>query len=82
MKKECEKIRVKWVRKQRRLDLFLKDHEDWLNEDFTFNMLVAPEDLSRPSTSGGRPQKSFIEVPKNQRKEKCNICYIITAAMS
>lgn len=70
LKKECEKIRVKWVRKQRRLDLFLKEHEDWLNEDLNFNMLVAPEDLSQPSTSGGRPQKSFKESSEKSKKRK------------
>lgn len=70
LKKECEKIRVKWDRKQRRLDLFLKDYEQWLSEDLTFAMLVVSENVSIPSTSGGRPQKSFVESSKKTKKRK------------
>lgn len=70
LKKECEKIRVKWDRKQRRLDLFLKDYEQWLNEDLTFTMLVSAENASKPSTSSGRPQKTFVESSKKSKKRK------------
>lgn len=70
MKKECEKIRVKWHRKQRRLDLFLKDNEQWLNEDLTFTMLVSAENSWIPSTSSGRRQKTFVESSQKWKKRK------------
>lgn len=70
LKQECEKIRVKWIRKQRRLDLFLKDYKQWLDEYLTFDMLAPAENYSKPSTSGGRPQKSFMYSSEKTKKRK------------
>ncbi|XP_072375997.1 uncharacterized protein [Diabrotica undecimpunctata] len=70
LKNECEKIRVKWVQKQRRLDLFLSEYEQWLNNDLTFDMLILANQSPKPSTSGGRPQKTFMDSSKKTKKRK------------
>lgn len=67
MKNECEKIREKWERKQRNLDLFLRSYEEWLNEDLVFDMI--PE-CSQSSSIRGRPQTSFENSSKRTKKRK------------
>lgn len=54
---------LKWLRKQRRLDLFLIDYEEWLNEELVLTMLR--EQPPKPSSSFGRPKKSYED---NKRK--------------
>uniref|UniRef100_A0A6P7GA10 Uncharacterized protein LOC114335605 n=1 Tax=Diabrotica virgifera virgifera TaxID=50390 RepID=A0A6P7GA10_DIAVI len=70
LKNECEKIRVKWVQKQIRLDLFLNEYEQLLNNYLTFDMLILANQSPKPSTSGGRPQKTFMDSSKKTKKRK------------
>lgn len=68
LKKECEKIRQKWLRKQRRLDLFLNTYEEWLNEDLVLTMFN--KQYSKPDSSIGRPKKRFEDSSTKTKKRK------------
>lgn len=70
IKKECEKIRFKWTGKQRRTDLFLNTYGDWLGEEIELDMIYETSLVGIPSSSLGRPQKTFEDCSKKTKKRK------------
>lgn len=69
VRKECEKIRQKWLQKRRRVDLFCKTYKDWLEEEITFNK----KSLISGDTTGlkaGRPRKNFQESSLKSKRRK------------
>ncbi|KAL4721725.1 hypothetical protein ACJJTC_007173 [Scirpophaga incertulas] len=58
IKKECEKIRQKWVEKRRRLDLFRKFYGHWLEEEIIYEK-KCPISRRSPTPNVGRPKKTF-----------------------
>lgn len=70
IKRECEKIRLKWTRLQRRSDLFLNTHSDWLDEEIVLDMLHETNVTEISSNSLGRPQKPFEDCSKKTKKRK------------
>lgn len=68
LKSECENIRLKWLRKNRRLDLFLSAYADWLSEHLVLRM--GNEKSPKLCCSVGRPKKSFGESgPKTKNRK-------------
>lgn len=72
IKRECEKIRQKWVQKRRRLDLFRNSYGNWLEEEIVF--------AKKPITSRGssevkvgRPKKKFQESSLKSKRRKVKI---------
>ncbi|KAL4718489.1 hypothetical protein ACJJTC_015395, partial [Scirpophaga incertulas] len=60
IKKECEKIRQKWVEKQRRLELFRKFYGHWLEEEIIYEKKCpisrrSPTPNSRTRAAAARP---------------------------
>ncbi|KAL4710844.1 hypothetical protein ACJJTC_016128 [Scirpophaga incertulas] len=71
IKKECEKIRQKWVEKRRRLDLFRKFYGHWLEEEIIYEK-KCPISRRSPTPNVGRPKKTFenSSIKSKRRKAK------------
>ncbi|KAL4104318.1 hypothetical protein QTP88_019619 [Uroleucon formosanum] len=73
-------LKKKWLDSNRCLTKFLKKNDNWLDLEFKIPLLKKCEELCEPSTSSGRPRKSFLESSDRSKRRQIKNLREITSS--
>lgn len=73
-------LKKKWLDSNRCLTKFFKKNDNWLDLEFKIPLLKKCEELYEPSTSSGRPRKSFLESSDRSKRRQIKNLREITSS--
>lgn len=73
-------LKKKWLDSNRCLTKFKKKNDNWLDLEFKIPLLKKREEFYEPSTSSGRPRKSFLESSDRSKRRQIKNLREITSS--